>query len=156
MRYKDLFENNELIDNVKGWGTVPDNQEVDYKGLRVLMRPRTFTNLVAPLNREPSQEIVQHIKQGGKIGSPFLVIEIPDTWEEGVFDTEAKVVSHEGRNRMQAILDNLGNIPVETHLFFTHGIRNRHLTPEIIRHLNIRMIKERSQDVVQGPLFSVM
>lgn len=40
------------IDNRHGLGTTPNNAEIDYFGLRVLMTPRTFLNLAAPLTHE--------------------------------------------------------------------------------------------------------
>lgn len=156
MRFLELFENHHIIDNIQGWGAVPDNQEVDYKGLRVQMKPSTFIQLAAPLGKDADQKIVDYIKQGGKIGSPFLIIEVPADWEEGIFRSHAQIVSHEGRNRMQAILQSQGDKSIETHLFFTQGLRNRHLTPEFIKHLNAGLLQEISQDLVKGPLFSVM
>jgi hypothetical protein len=74
-----------MIDNKDGWGAVPDNQEVDYLGLRVTMTPKHFIDLAAPLGAEPSDKIEQHLEQGGTIGAPFLQIEIPESWEDGDF-----------------------------------------------------------------------
>lgn len=148
-------ENNNIINNRKGWGAVPNNQEVDYLGLRVKMSPKIFIELAAPLGTEPSEKIVQHIEQGGTIGSPFLTIKIPEAWEDGDFTMPARVVGHEGRNRMLAIAKVLGNSPIETHLFFSEGLRNRHITDEFKKNLNRWLFKEKSRSIFRGPLFSL-
>jgi hypothetical protein len=152
---KDLFENNSIIDNKNGWGAVPNNQEIDYLGLRVSMTPETFIKLASPLGSEPSEKIVQHIAQGGKIGSPFLSIEIPESWMDGDLLMPARVVSHEGRNRMLAVAKALGNKPIEVHLFFSQGLRNRHITDDFKKVLNKGLVKEKSNSIIKGPLFSL-
>ena len=150
-----LVENNKsIIDNVNGWGAVPNNQEVNYLGLKTKMSPETFILLAAPLDAEPSNKILQHIQDGGKIGSPFLRIEIPESWEDGDFSVPAKVVGHEGRNRMFAVKKALGNDPIEVHLFFSQGLRNRHITDDFKKHLNDSLVKEKSNTIIKGPLFS--
>jgi hypothetical protein len=157
MKISDLFEgnNSSIIDNKNGWGAVPDNQEVDYLGLRVTMTPKHFIDLAAPLGAEPSDEIAQHLEQGGTIGAPFLQIEIPESWEDGDFTMPARVMSHEGRNRMAAVAKVFGNNPVETHLFFNKGLRNRHITDEFKKNLNRGLVKEKSKSIIRGPFFSL-
>ena len=156
MRILDLFENDRnIIDNVKGWGAVPNNQEVDYLGLRVTMTPKNFVDLAAPLSTEPSDQILQHLKQGGAIGAPFLIIKIPESWEDGDFSMPATVVGHEGRNRMIAVAKVFGNNPVETHLFFSQGLRNRHITDDFKKHLNRGLVKEKSKTIIKGPFFKL-
>lgn len=150
---KNISEN-KIIDNDDGWGVVPLNKDVDYFGLRVFMKPSVFLKLVAPLDREPSEKIQQHISSGGKIGSPFIEIRIPAEWEDGVFDKDAEVVGHEGRNRMKSILKVHGDIPIETHLFFRDGVRRRHLTDAMIRKLNEILLAEKSKTKLKGPFFS--
>ena len=150
-----VSNNSSIIDNKNGWGAVPNNQEVDYLGLRVTMTPKHFIELAAPLDGEPSEKIAQHLEQGGTIGSPFLRIEIPESWENGDFSMPARVVGHEGRNRMAAIAKVFGNNPVETHLFFSQGLRNRHITDEFKKNLNRGLVKEKSKSIVRGPLFSL-
>ena len=149
-----VSNNSSIIDNKNGWGAVPNNQEVDYFGLRVTMTPKHFIDLAAPLGGEPSEKIAQHLEQGGTIGSPFLSIEIPESWENGDFSMPARVVGHEGRNRMAAIAKVFGNNPVETHLFFP-GLRNRHITDEFKKNLNRGLVKEKSKSIVQGPFFNL-
>lgn len=155
MRYKQLLENN-IIDNSDGLGAVPYNMEVDYMGLRIRMKPYMFLNLAAPLRKDQQQSveyIKDYLKTGGKLGAPFLQIEIPPEWEDDNFEEIAKVISHEGRNRMIAIKELYGRSRhIETHLFFTGGIRNRHLNQEIIDNLNQQLISETGE-IITGPLF---
>jgi len=156
MRLYELFDLEELkIDNVRGAGAVPDNQNVDYRGLRVQMKPSMFLELAHKLRHPESVEgLAKHIEQGGAIGAPFLIIEIPrDWWEkDSKFASIPTVVGHEGRNRMMAIQKVEGDHSVEVHLFFRGEVRARHLTPKIIDKLNWMM---RSQDgkLIDGPLF---
>jgi hypothetical protein len=159
MRIRELLEseNQVRIDNINGWGSTPNNGNINYLGLRVLMTPSAFIKLAATLS-EPrsSSDIATHIKQDGAIGSPFLILDIPEEWEEGNFDNTAKVKGHEGRNRMIAILQVFGDRPLEVHLF-PRGMRRRHLTDEMIAQLNNGMIKEQSSsEVISGPLFKLI
>ena len=148
--------------NGKGLGATGYNANVDYRGLRVLMKPSTFLSLAAHLPSPTSVDyIVQHMKNGGALGSPFLIVDIPEKYFEGDFTdlTYAKVVGHEGRNRMLAIQKLEGDNPVEVHIFGYGEIRARHFTPEIIEQLQLAM---RSQDgkltfaPAGGDLFELM
>lgn len=132
--------------NGKGLGTTGYNSNVDYRGLRVLMKPSVFLSLAAHLSEPSSVDyIVQHMENGGALGSPFLIVDIPEKYFEGDFTglNYSKVVGHEGRNRMLAIQKLEGDAPVEVHIFGYGEIRKRHFTPEIIEQLQLAM---RSQD----------
>jgi hypothetical protein len=145
-----LTENVE-IDNKDGWGAVPWNQEVDYRGLRVKMKPSVFINLAASRNGEPPvPKVVDYVKGGGAIGAPFLQIFVDDD------DSQIpEVRGHEGRSRMAAILEVHGDIPVETHLFFQGKVnRNRHITPEFVEKIQRYLISENDK-MVRGPLFEI-
>lgn len=148
--------------NGKGLGTTGYNANVDYRGLRILMKPSVFLSLAAHLPSPTSVDyIVQHLKNGGALGSPFLIVDIPEEYFEGDFTdlNYAKVVGHEGRNRMLAIQKLEGDAPVEVHLFGYGEIRARHFTTEIIEQLQLAM---RSQDgkltfaPAGGDLFELM
>ena len=146
------------IDNEKGLGSTPNNRNVSYKGLRILMRPKTFLRLAAPLNRKEARSadnIKQHIQQGGSIASPFLVVDIPGGWNVGDFSTPAKVISHDGRNRMWAVEEEEGNDPIEVHMFFTDGFRNRDIKLEWIEQLKQGLIMQGTSTVAKGPLFKM-
>jgi len=152
----DLKLDEVVIDNVSGWGNVPMNQNVAYMGLRVQMTPRKFLELAYELTTSHSaNDIENHIRNGGSIGAPFLQIVIPPEWFDGDLSKPAHIRGHEGRNRMTAVLNAEGNAPVETHLFFNSGVRNRHLTPEIIKRLNQDIISER-RDLINGPWFTLL
>jgi spore germination cell wall hydrolase CwlJ-like protein len=132
--------------NGKGLGTTGYNSNVDYRGLRVLMKPSVFLSLAAHLSEPSSVDyIVQHMKDGGALGSPFLIVDIPEKYFEGDFTglNFAKVVGHEGRNRMLAIQKVEGDEPCEVHIFGYGELRKRHFTPEIIEQLETAM---RNQD----------
>ena len=132
--------------NGEGLGTTGYNSNVDYRGLRVLMKPSVFLSLAAHLPSPSSVDyIVQHMENGGALGSPFLIVDIPEKYFEGDFTglNYAKVVGHEGRNRMLAIQKLEGDEPCEVHIFGYGEIRRRHLTQEIVDQLELAM---RSQD----------
>lgn len=156
MRISELVEYR--VDNVDGLGSVPYNANVDYMGLRVLMKPSVFLKLARPLNEPRSADyIAQHLEAGGALGAPFLTLDIPEDWREGQFSEYAQVRGHEGRNRMIAIQKVEGDDPVEVHIF-PRGLRARHLTPEIVEQLQVAMIAEAG-GVVGGRgnlLFDVM
>ena len=141
------------IDNVKGAGSVPYNQEVDYFGLRVTMKPSTFLSLAAPLNEKDNSEMEEYIRSGGAIGAPFLDIAIPKEWDDGDFTAVAKIQGHEGRHRMRAIMAVEGDNPIEVHLFPKY-YRARDLTPEFVKHINAGLYAEKSSRMVRGPLFN--
>ena len=137
------------VDNVDGLGSVPLNSNVDYRGLRVMMRPSTFLKLALPLSEPPSKKyIMQHLKNGGGLGAPFLTIDIPEKWFEGNFADYAKVKGHEGRNRMMAVQELEGDEPVEVHLFPVGEVRARHLTPEVVDHLRSGMWNQAKDHIV--------
>jgi hypothetical protein len=152
------IEQNSIIDNVKGIGAVPDNQNVDYLGLKVQMSPSVFLKLAASLKRgkaESADYIKQKLQQGDKIGSPWLQIQVPPEWDKNNFKKPARVVGHEGRNRMYAVMELYGNSPIETHLFFSGGIRNRDISQQWIKELNQKMIPEKISIAVDGPFFII-
>jgi len=146
------------IDNREGAGATGYNANVDYRGLRVMMRPSTFLRLAAPLGGAHSPDLEKYIAQGGAIGAPFLLVEIPDSWEQGDFDSPATVYGHEGRNRMSAVRKLEGDEPIEVHLIpagENREYRNRHLTAQHIAALNRWMRREKSSSIESGPLFTV-
>lgn len=155
MKVEELFE--VKIDNSKGAGAVPNNADVDYFGLRVLMKPSVFLKLAAPLAKEnatSAEKLKQYIQQGGAIGAPFLVVQIPDGWREDNFTETAQVVGHEGRNRMMAVLDVEGDNPIEVHIFPTgqrSEWRARHLTEFIVNRLALGLLAEKSDRLVPNP-----
>lgn len=146
------------IDNKSGLGSIPDGANIDYMGLRVMMKPSVFLRLAAFLPRQHANSvdhIKSHMKQGGGVASPFLDIRIPQEWEDGDFSKLAKIRSHEGRNRMYAILEEDGDTPIEVHIFIS-GYRSRHIKPEWIKNLNSKLIPQKHDVPLDGPFFTVV
>jgi len=145
------------IDNRAGIGAVPYNQDVDYFGLRVAMRPSVFLKLALPMNNSAEdQASIEHIiqqKDSKGIGAPFLSIAIPEEWETGDLSKPARVTGHDGRHRMAAILKSEGDDPVETHLFPRY-LRHRDFEahPEWAQQLNQIIVGQRG-NAVRGPIF---
>jgi predicted chitinase len=135
--------------NGEGLGATGYNANVAYRGMRVLMRPSTFLSLALPLDKPVSVEhIKQHMQAGGALGSPFLIFDFPVEWEDGDFSESARIVGHEGRNRMLAIQDLEGDDPVEVHMFGLGELRARHLTPEIVKHLQTGMLNQNKSKLI--------
>lgn len=147
------------IDNDQGAGAVPWNRNVDYLGLRVQMRPSVFLRLALPLDNDKNDQktirYLSQIKDTQGFGAPFLEILVPEDWTDGNFRQPAKVVGHDGRHRMRAILDNEGDAPVEVHMIPRRGWRARDFTPEMIQELQSGMTAEWDR-YLQGPLFDIL
>ena len=142
------------IDNRNGLGAVPDNDKIDYFGLRVKMKPSIFLKLALPLDKDASVDYIKnHLAKGGSLGSPFLDISIPGEYEDGDYTKPATVAGHEGRNRMKAILQTEGDDPVEVHLFFRHGLRARDINDDIKKSLRNGLINQKKTQIVSGPIF---
>jgi len=131
--------NKAFIDNKQGIAATGKNANVNYAGFKVMMKPSKFLQLARPIpgyetDKQSTQYLTDVLKGGGKVGSPYLDIKFSPAWFDGwnpyhkdipkrqqdfIGDiTEApQVTGHEGRHRMQAILDTHGDIPVEVHLF---------------------------------------
>jgi predicted chitinase len=126
-----------------GWGQTPYGSNVDYQGLKVKMRPSTFLKLSNPLTAgTENPKVAQHMLAGGKIAYPFLEIKDPDEWEQGDFSRPAKVVGHEGRNRMTQWIKMKGDEPIQVNLFLRNANRRRYITDEMIQELSRGLISE--------------
>lgn len=162
-KQRDIEESVEVITEVAfdgrtGIGAVPDNANVDYRGLRVLVTPKTYLALSKPMDMDNEDDktiewLTQQLQQGQAFGQPFLEIVIPDQWEDNDLSAPARIAGHDGRHRMAAILAVEGNDPVEVHLFPRY-FRNRHITPEWIASFNKHIISER-QKLISGPWFQL-
>ena len=151
------------LDNEDGLGSTPNNSNVDYMGFRTMMKPSVFLKLAKPLpagyRSDGYPELVQKIKAGEGIGSPFLDIEIPDGWDDepADFTHTTKVTGHEGRHRMHAILELEGDVPVEVHLwgrFSSSELRRKYMTDEMFDELEKGLISETGQYIV-NPFLSI-
>lgn len=147
---------NEAEWDPSGWGGTPYGTDIDYFGIRVMMRPSTFLKLAAPLHpSHMNPEVKKHMSGGGKIAPPMLEVKIPEGWEEGDLHDYATVASHEGRNRVTNWMEMKGDEPVQVNIIGRGGMRRRHFTPEIIERLSQGMHGERGRMFVRGPLFDV-
>lgn len=148
-----------IIDNRRGIGATPYNTDIDYFGFVVSMRPSTFLKLAAPGGGSSVDYLETTIKEGGSVGAPTLYIKVPAEWKfDGPSATlgEVKIYAHEGRNRMMAIRNVEGDIPVETHILLrSSGVewRARNITPEIISKVNAGATNEIETAFIKGPLF---
>lgn len=144
--------------DIRGLGNIPYGVDIDYFGIRVQMKPSTFLKLATPLSDEHENPYIKsYMNSGGKIAYPYLEIKIPPEWEDNDFSIPAKVVSHEGRNRMKNWIRLKGDDPVQVNIRPTGGMRRRHITPEMIKELSKGMYSEyselRDSEYVKGPLF---
>ena len=136
-----------------GWGGTPQGTDVDYFGMRVQMRPSMFLKLAAPLTSAgENPSVAQHMEKGGKIAYPFLDIQEPPEWEDGNFKQDAKVKTHEGRNRMKKWIQLHGDEPIQVNIFFRGANRRRFITPEMIKKLSQGLFSETGSYIV-GPIF---
>jgi hypothetical protein len=148
---------NELkINNASGIGAVPNNQQIGYQGLQVVMRPSMFLELALPLDvksadeRETIEYIKKNLDEKG-VGAPWLTVVIPEAWESEDFSQMAHVSNHDGRHRMHSILEQEGNDPVEVHIIVPH-MRRRHITDAMVDHLRSGVLNQQGQ-YVSGPVF---
>jgi hypothetical protein len=140
------------IDQVSGLGNVPFNQSVDYHGFVVMMRPSSFLAVSEPMGapRDGFAHVLDAVRRGEAIASPFLKVDFP----EGGGPPE--IHGHEGRHRMLAVLETVGDVEIPVHVF-PRGLRARHVTGEMIDRLRAAALREnqtgRPDEVVEGPLF---
>ena len=148
---------NELkINNASGIGAVPNNQQIGYQGLQVVMRPSMFLELALPLDAKSAdeRETIEYIKKNldeKGVGAPWLTVVIPEAWESEDFSQMAHVSNHDGRHRMHSILEQEGNDPVEVHIIVPH-MRRRHITDAMVDHLRSGVLNQQGQ-YVSGPVF---
>jgi len=139
------------FDRQRGSGWTSLNHDIDYFGLTVLMKPSVFMALALPLNETNYRESsLNHHKEliarGGGISPGFFQIE----WSE---DAGIPMINgHEGRHRMLAVQETVGDVPVPVHLT-VQGRRARSLTRDDVDLLRARMVAENRGFIIDGPLF---
>lgn len=147
-------------DQEKGKGAVPYNQEIDYMGKVVLMKPSVFLKLAKPLSRQNADSVdflKEYIGSGKSIGSPFMFIDLekdPDSEEWQPTANGAKIVGHEGRNRAYAIQELYGDVPMLVHIFFRGGWRSRQVSEAVMDQINKRLIPEGKESSIAGPFWT--
>jgi hypothetical protein len=152
MKIKEII--NEAVLDPSGWGQTPNGTDIDYFGLRVQMRPSTFLKLALPLTASTTNtDVEKHMQGGGKIAYPMLDIEIPNEWRDGDYSNPAKVVGHEGRNRMSQWIKLKGDDPIQINLKPQGGLRRKNLTSDFIEAISKGLVGQRG-NFVNGPLFN--
>ncbi len=121
------------FDNKNGLGSTPDNANVMYKGLVVMMTPSKFRSLALAADRSDDASNIEKLMRDGKaIGTPTLYCDFDGDIEE---PGEIKVKGHEGRARSDAFRAINGNIPMPVQLHFYGGIRARMLSKDFIKNI---------------------
>ena len=158
------------IDNQTGWGRTPNNQDIDYFGTKVMMKPSVFLKLASPLPiddeaRKKIDAMKAHTKAGGKVAAPTLYIEVDDCWFKEQFMNQKftpYILMHEGRHRMNTQIELEGDVPVETHLLLRSKggtWRTKMITPKMIKHLNLSLCAESGHErpgaKLTGPFFTL-
>ena len=134
-----------------GWTSV--NSDIDYFGVRVLMRPSNYLKLARPLP-VPKDSSLQFLRKAVRnqepLGSSWLNVE----WDHRV--PSWTVVGHEGRHRMLAIQMEEGDAPTEVHIKPTGSIRRRHMTPEMLEELKTGIFSEVGDIFVRGAVEEIL
>lgn len=136
-----------------GFGSVPNNANVDYMGFVGMVKPSTFMALA--LDDEGQQEPTSHdlekfSKEGYAIGIPFLSIKFDEKGDE-----LPKITGHEGRGRMRMIRRVNGDNPIPVHFFPTGGMRSRDVTRDMVDEVKQGIKSERSDTVIKNPVSKV-
>jgi len=116
-----------IFDAKDGIGAVPHNQDVGHFGFVKKMSAPEFRRLAmnGKIGKESKEYVVDQLKQGKKIGQPFLNVD----WDEDL--GKWLVVSHEGRSRSDAFRELFGNsAKMEVHIF-PCGLRAANISPEM-------------------------
>ncbi len=116
----------------EGIGSVPVVRNNEYMGFMVWMKPSDFLAL-NPLRSNDPSFLEDQIREGADLGISFLDVEPPDDWHTEPSGRESRrltfrVVGHEGRTRMRAVMSAVGDVlvPVAVHASYT---RARNWTP---------------------------
>jgi len=134
------------FNQVRGYGSVPDNQNVDYKGFVVMMKPEAYLALAKAGIKKGSKERAEKIIIAGKpIGSPFLDVDFSGL--------TPRVVGHDGRHRMMAIEELQPNVAVPVHIFGANGLRAKNITSSQIEDFKTKALNEDRKLVAFFPNF---
>lgn len=145
-----------IFDNVNGLGQVPNNQNVRYAGLTVIMKVDDFLNIAADAGEQRNETaagLKELIDQGYGIATPWLVIDI-DKIKSGK-PGYAVCTGHEGRARAVCAKKYFGITEFPVHVFFP-GYRNRDISPEVIEKMQEGIKREISGSVVRNAFKKVI
>jgi hypothetical protein len=130
---QDYRANGATFSAASGAGATPNNENVNYMGFVVWMRPSQFLSLNPPLPQSQMQRSKirswrDSLKSGVRLGPPMLYVDLEDDSMdngENMLDGHFVVRTHEGRHRMKAVSE-ISDEPVPVHVFPGHGLRGRH------------------------------
>jgi len=132
---RDYRANGVTFSSSSGAGKFPDNEEINYKGFVVWMRPSEFLRLNPPIPQSP-QELRgkirswhDSIKGGVKLGPPILRVELKGDAMEDRYNPLSGhfvVLDHDGRHRMKAVGE-ISDEPVPVHVVPGDGLMAHHL-----------------------------
>jgi hypothetical protein len=115
----------DLFDAKTGYGTIPNSESIDYFGFTIYMKPSEFLSLAANATLKP-EFYEQLVKEKEPLGYPCLFVKHEE--DQGYWT----IMSHEGRHRMKAVQNVLGDnhlIPVH---IFPQYMRTRNLNPTLL------------------------
>jgi hypothetical protein len=134
----------------KGFGSVPNNANVNYMGFIGFMKPSTFMSLALDdegQQEETSKDLENFVEQGYAIGIPFLYIKFD---EDG--NTLPKITGHEGRGRMRMARRVNDDEPMPVHFFLSGGLRSRDVTADMADEVKQGVFAEKSERLVKHPV----
>lgn len=148
------------FDRKAGYGWTSLNHDITYFGMATLMRVSVFLDAALPLSTR-NEESIAHFKAAIAAGDPlspaFLTVDASELEEYG---NPYEVTGHEGRHRMTAILESVGNVVVPVHIA-PLGRRARDLEDADVALMRDRMLRQLpynaprggARTFVDGPLF---
>lgn len=117
----------DIFDAREGIGQVPFNIDINYRGFTAGLTPSQFRSLARPgVSRKESRESIgQALREGKKIGQPFLQVD----WDDA--EKVWRVVGHEGRSRSLAVEDVFGAEARMEVQFMPRGMKAADITEEM-------------------------
>lgn len=141
-----------LFNNAKGLAATPNNSNINYMGGAVMMRPSEFLQIATPRSGEISPKVRGAMNpEGGTkapVASPQLYFNDLQQPYDFVGPWIPRVTGHEGRNRMQAMLDWYGDSPIPVQIKSSE--RARDLTPEDYTRLRLGGYKTQRGERGEG------
>lgn len=145
---------NVIFDQKNGLGATPNNQNVVYRGFVGMMKPSDFLLFAAKADRgEDAKEVLNLIKDGYGIGSPFLYLKLDN--DEETSKIKMSIVGHEGRARSVALNTLQPNVNIPVHFFMYGETRARHIKDQVVKMLNSSITAERTGEFVKNRIDSI-
>lgn len=138
-----------------GLGSVPFNQSVYYHGFVVECRPSVFLELALPHEGQrdgTARDIARLSKEGYALGIPWFDMSFSEVDEH---DGHPRITGHEGRGRMLAIKQMIGDVPVPVHIMLRGGMRARNITHKHIESVKAGVFAEKSNTLVASPFTAI-